>query len=64
MSTKEPAQLTVIKGVIDGAYPVKQTARKLGISVRWVKHLKKVVREQGDGAVSFTGMPDGIRLTL
>jgi transposase len=51
MSTKELARLTVIKGAIDGAYTVKQAARKLGMSGRWVKHLKKAVREQGDGAV-------------
>jgi transposase len=51
MSTKELARLTVIKGAIDGAFTVKQAARKLGISVRWVKRLKKAVREQGDGAV-------------
>ncbi|MDR3131178.1 MAG: helix-turn-helix domain-containing protein, partial [Treponema sp.] len=44
------ARLTVIKGAIDEAYTVKQAARKLGISLRWVKRLKKVVREQGDGA--------------
>jgi hypothetical protein len=52
MSTKELARLTVIKGAIDGAYTAQQAARKLGISTRWVKHLKKSVREQGDGATS------------
>jgi transposase len=51
MSTKELARLTVIKGAIDGVYTVKQAARKLGMSMRWVKHLKQAVREQGDGAV-------------
>lgn len=51
MSTKELARLTVIKGAIDGVYTVKQAARKLGMSTRWVKHLKRAVREQGDGAV-------------
>jgi transposase len=51
MSTKELARLTVIKGAIDGVYTAKQAARKLGMSVRWVKRLKKAVREQGDGAV-------------
>jgi transposase len=51
MSTKELARLTVIKGAIDGAYTIKQAARKLGMSSRWVKHLKKAVREQGGGAV-------------
>jgi transposase len=51
MSTKELARLAVIKGAIDGAYTVKQAARKLGVSTRWVKHLKKTVREQGNGAV-------------
>ncbi|MDR0706544.1 MAG: helix-turn-helix domain-containing protein [Treponema sp.] len=51
MSAKELARLTVIKGAIDGAYTVKRAARKLGISAQRVKHLKKAVREQGDGAV-------------
>jgi hypothetical protein len=51
MNTKEPARLTVIKGAIDGVYTAKQAAGKLGISTRWVKHLKKAAREQGEGAV-------------
>jgi transposase len=51
MSTKELTRLTVIKSVIDGAYTVKQAARRPGVSTRWVKSLKKAVREQGDGAV-------------
>jgi transposase len=50
MSTKELAWLAVIKGAIDRACTVKQAARKLGVSARRVKHLKKTVREQGDGA--------------
>jgi transposase len=50
MNTKELARLTVIKGAIYGVYTAKQAARKLGMSVRWVKHLKKAVREQGEGA--------------
>jgi transposase len=51
MNTKELARLTVIKGAIDGVYTAKQAARKLDMSVRWVKHLKKAVREQGEGTV-------------
>jgi transposase len=53
MSTKELARLTVIKGAIDGVYTVKQAARKLGMSMRWVKHLKQAVREQGDRTVIY-----------
>jgi transposase len=51
MSMKEPARLAVIKGAVDGAYTVKQAARKLGASTRQIKRLKKDVREQGGGAV-------------
>jgi transposase len=51
MNTKELARLTVIKGAIDGVYTAKRAAGKLGISARRVKHLKKAVRGQGDGAV-------------
>lgn len=51
MSTKDLARLTVIQGAIDGVYTVKQTTRKLGMSTRRVKHLKRTVREQRDGTV-------------
>jgi hypothetical protein len=36
---------------LDGAYTVRQAAKKPGISPRRVKHLRKAVREQGDGGV-------------
>jgi transposase len=51
MNKKELARLTVIKGAINGAYTVKQAARKLGISGRQVQYLKKAVREQGEASV-------------
>jgi transposase len=55
MNTKELARLAVIKSALDWDYTAKQArlvaARKLGISVQWVKHLKQAVREQGDVAV-------------
>jgi transposase len=51
MSAKELSRLTVIRDAIDGAYTVKQAARRPGVSTRRVKSLKKAVREQGGGAV-------------
>jgi hypothetical protein len=35
--------------------PACPPARTLDMSVRWVKHLKKAVREQGDGAGAYIG---------
>ncbi|GMO27930.1 MAG: hypothetical protein Ta2B_08480 [Termitinemataceae bacterium] len=51
MSDKEIGRLTLIKGAIDGVYTVGYIAKRLGISARRVKTLKKAVREHGDGAV-------------
>jgi transposase len=51
MSIKEPARPAVIKGAIDGAYTVKQAARRLDVSTCRVKSLKKAVRERGNGSV-------------
>ncbi|GHV89323.1 hypothetical protein AGMMS50267_16830 [Spirochaetia bacterium] len=51
MSNKEMGRLTAIKGAIDGAYTVRGVARRLGISERRVKQLKRQVRTQGVGAV-------------
>jgi transposase len=51
MSQVELARATVIRGALDGAYTVARAAGKLGVSPRWVKQLKRKVREQGDGAV-------------
>ncbi|GMO42678.1 MAG: hypothetical protein Ta2F_18560 [Termitinemataceae bacterium] len=51
MNDKEIGLLTLIKGAIDGVYTVVYVARRLGISTRHVKRLKKAVCEHGDGAV-------------
>ena len=51
MSTKEIARLALIKGALDGKYTVGYIAKRLGISERQVKRIKKVVRDKGDGAV-------------
>ncbi|GMO39944.1 MAG: hypothetical protein Ta2B_19740 [Termitinemataceae bacterium] len=51
MSDKEIGRLTLIKGAIDGVYTVGYVAKRLSISTRRVKTLKKAVREHGDGAV-------------
>jgi transposase len=51
MSTKDLGKASVIKGAIDGVYTAAQAAGKLGVSPRWVKQLKRRVREQGDFAL-------------
>ena len=51
MSKKELGRLALIKGALDGKYTVDYMAKRLGVSERQVKRLKKAVRENGDGAV-------------
>ncbi|GHT75777.1 hypothetical protein FACS1894124_7560 [Spirochaetia bacterium] len=51
MSKEELGRLTLITGSLDGKYTVSFMAKKLGISERQVKRLKRAVRENGDGAV-------------
>jgi transposase-like protein len=51
MSKAELEKLTLIKGAADGKYTVGSIAKRLGISTRQVKKLKKAVREKGEGAV-------------
>jgi transposase len=51
MSQMELAKAIVIKGAINGVYTVAQAAGKLGVSPRWIKQLKRNVREKGDMAV-------------
>jgi transposase InsO family protein len=51
MSQEELGRLALIQGAIDGKYTAGYTAKRLGISERHVKRLKRAVREQGAGAV-------------
>ena len=51
MSKKTLAKLTVIQGAAEGLYTVKEAARKLSLSERRIKQLKKAFREQGVKAV-------------
>jgi transposase len=51
MSKEEIERLTLIKGAIEGKYTVRFIAKRLQVSERRVKYLKKAVREHGDGAV-------------
>jgi len=51
MSKKTLVKLTVIQGAAEGRYTVKEAARKLSLSERRIKQLKKAFREQGVGAV-------------
>jgi hypothetical protein len=61
MSAKELARLTVIKGAIDGAYTVKQAAKK----TEHEHPMGKTLKESGTGTrQSFTETPGDIRQTL
>jgi transposase len=51
MSKGELGKLTVIQGAVEGVYTVKEAARRLHLSERRIKQLKKQFREQGEGAV-------------
>jgi transposase len=51
MSKEEMGRLALVKGSLDGKYTVGFVARRLGLSTRQVKKLRKAVREGGDEAV-------------
>jgi transposase len=51
MNKDELRKLVIIRGAVDGAYTVKEAARRLHLSGRRIKQLKKRFREQGEGAV-------------
>jgi len=51
MSKKTLAKLMVIQGAVEGHYTVIEAARKLSLSTRRVKQLKKAFREQGTKVV-------------
>ncbi|MDR1256465.1 MAG: helix-turn-helix domain-containing protein [Spirochaetaceae bacterium] len=51
MSAGELGKLTLIKGAIDVAYTVRETAKRLRLSERHIKRLKRRVREEGEVAV-------------
>ena len=51
MSASELGKLSLIKGAIDGAYTVREAAKRLKLSERHIKRLKRRVKEEGDGAV-------------
>jgi hypothetical protein len=58
MSKAELEKLTLIKGAMDGKYTVDYIAKRLGISTRQVKKLKK------ERARLFMGIPADIRPTI
>ena len=72
MSVKEAGRLTVVRQVLDGQLKQALAAQKLGISVRQVKRLCKLVRQQGDagliskrrGRASHRKIDDGVRQTV
>lgn len=51
MSKETAGKLAYIQGTVEGKYTVKEAARKLKLSVRRIKQLKKAFREQGISAV-------------
>lgn len=69
MSVKEAGRLAVVRQVLDGHMRQAPAAQKLGISVRQVKRLCKLVREHGDtgliskrrGQRSNRKIDDGVR---
>jgi hypothetical protein len=48
MSKAELGKLALIQGALDGAYTVSEAARRLGLSERRVKQLKRQMREEGE----------------
>jgi len=51
MSKEQLGKLTLIQGAVEGKYTVNEVAKRLKLSHRQVKNLKKAYREQGEGAV-------------
>jgi hypothetical protein len=51
MNKDELGKLVIISGTAGGACAVKEAARRLHLSGRQIKQLKKQFREQGEGAV-------------
>jgi transposase len=51
MSPKEMGRLSLIQGALDGVYTVRDAAKRLGLSERRVKQLKREFRSRGEAAV-------------
>jgi transposase len=72
ISVKEAGRLAVVRQVLDGQLKQAPAAQKLGISVRQVKRLCRLVRQQGDtgliskrrGQRSNRKINDGVRQTV
>jgi transposase len=50
MSKEALAKLTLIQGAVDGRYTVKEIAKRLGLTERRVKQLKKAFKQEGENA--------------
>jgi transposase len=50
MSKEALGKLAIIQGAVDGRYTVKEAGRKLNLSQRRIKQLKKAFKEQGETA--------------
>ena len=62
ISKEEMGRYALIKVALDGLYTVKDVAKRLCITERRVKQLKRAVREQGEKAVGHGTKGGGLEI--